>query len=245
MRTITKLFIIPAAALSLTLASEGSTVLGTGAGALLGSDLTDPENDGSDLPEPNGSGFNWVSITASANAYFDSDGDPRQGAFDIFDNKVNGGEGKFCCSGATVTIDVQFAEAYVLSHFTMTSNNDSIGRNPDVWSIQGSNDGSSWSNIFAFSDDDATATGSRLYAGNSPWTANDQVIRWDGDGADFAEPDAYSWFRLRMDSAAGWTGTGGQLSVAELELFGTPIPEPSNLALLALGCLGLIRRRRS
>jgi hypothetical protein len=199
-------------------------VLGIGPGALLGGDLTDPENDGIDFPEPNGGGgFNWVSITANKQPYFDIDNvNPRQGSFDIFDNKVDNGEGKFCCSGAPWNVDVEFDQAFVLTHFTVTSNQDSIGRNPDVWQIQGSNDGTVWTEIFAFNNDDAAATANRLYAGNSVWTAGNQVIRWDGDGVDFATPAAYKWFRINADSAAGWVGGGGQLSLAEVEFFADP-----------------------
>jgi len=199
-----------------------SEVLGTGAGSLLGGDLTDPENDLIDT-EPGGSNFNWVSITSTGNAYFDADGlAPRQGAFDVFDNKVNNTEGKFCCTPAPWSVSVEFAEGYVLTHFTVTSNTDSIGRNPDVWRVQGSNDGVDWADIYVFDDDDAGAPGNRLYRGNSPWTTGDQVIRWNGDGDDFETPPSYKWFRFQADSAAGWVGTGGNLSLAEIEYFGTP-----------------------
>ena len=42
-----------------------ATVLGTGSSALLGNDLTDPEDNGVDSGT-NGSNFNWTSINASS-----------------------------------------------------------------------------------------------------------------------------------------------------------------------------------
>ncbi len=42
------------------LPAHAFTVLGSGTSALLGNDLTDPENNGSDLT---GTNFNWVTIT--------------------------------------------------------------------------------------------------------------------------------------------------------------------------------------
>ena len=45
--------------------SHSATILGTGTGALLGGDLTDPEDDGND-GTVSGSNFNWVSINASS-----------------------------------------------------------------------------------------------------------------------------------------------------------------------------------
>lgn len=112
-----------------------SSVLGTGAGALLGGDLTDPEDNGVDGSDTN---WNWTSILASSENYWAS-----EGAYNVFDNKVGGGSDKWCCNGPTQWIYVQFSESYVLSHFTITSGNDSTGRDPDIWKIQGSNDGSS------------------------------------------------------------------------------------------------------
>ncbi len=59
-------------------AAAALTVLGAGTAALLGGDLTDPENDGNDAT---GAGFNWVSTAASSENYFGN-----EGALDAFDN---------------------------------------------------------------------------------------------------------------------------------------------------------------
>ena len=50
-------------------ATSAFTVLGTGSSALLGGDLTDPEDDGDDSTAA-GTGFNWVSTTASEKNHF-------------------------------------------------------------------------------------------------------------------------------------------------------------------------------
>lgn len=225
-------------------AVDAETILGTGTGALLGGDLTDPENDGVESEVNPVTGFDWVSIDANQEAYFTLEGGGvNEGSFDIFDNKVGGGEAKYCCGGPTWNVTVQFDQQYTLTHFTATSSNDSPGRDPDVWQILGSNDGVNWVTIFSEDNDAAGSPGNG--ATHQFWTARNQVIRFDGGGADFETPAGYSWFRLNVDSAAGTTGnSGGNLALGELELFGNPIPEPTSLAVLCAGLLGLHRRGR-
>lgn len=129
------------------------TVLGSGTGALLGSDLTDPENDGDDSTAQ-GSGFNWQSISASAEPFFHVTGEGEQGAFDIFDNKVGNGEEKFCCAGVPeggqLDVTVELDAVASLSHFTIASSGDSPQRDPRIWEIQGSNNGTDFVPITRF-----------------------------------------------------------------------------------------------
>src|SRR5436190_17086015 len=81
--------------------------LGAGTGALLGGDLTDPENNGVDGAATN---WNWVSIVASSeNAW------TAEGAYNVFDNKVGAGDDKWCCDGPPQSIAVQFDRPYVLT----------------------------------------------------------------------------------------------------------------------------------
>ena len=51
--------------------AQAYTVLGTGTSALLGGDLTDPENNGVDGSNTN---WNWSSIDASSEKYWGSEG---------------------------------------------------------------------------------------------------------------------------------------------------------------------------
>jgi len=175
-----------------------ATVLGTGSGALLGNDLTDPEDNGVDSGT-NGSNFNWTSINASSKKTF-----AGEGSYSVFDNNVSSGSAKWCCDNPTQWIYVQLSQSYVLSHFTITSGNDAAGRDPDIWKIQGSNNGSNWTDIYSYSSN-----------GNSPFSARHQVIKYTGAGDDFATPDSYSYFRYYVTS----TVSGGH-QINELEFFG-------------------------
>ena len=122
-------------ALVLVPSAPALTVLGTGTDALLGGDLTDPENDGDD-GSTNGTGFNWLSTAASSDNNFS-----REGALNVFDNEVGSNGAKWCCTNAPQWVAVELDKPYVLTHFTITSGNDVPDRDPNRWLIEGSNDG--------------------------------------------------------------------------------------------------------
>jgi len=181
---------------------KAATSLGSGSGSnneLIGGDLTDPEDNGVDGSDTN---WNWTSIVASEENYWTG-----EGAYNVFDNKVDVGDAKWCCGGAPVWIYVQFSQTYVLSHFTITSGNDVPNRDPDIWRIQGSNDGTNWTDIFLYDND-----------GVSPFSARHQTMRYDGSGTDFSTPAAYSYFRYYVTS----TITDDEHQINELEFFGNP-----------------------
>ena len=166
------------------------TVLGTGTASLLGGDITDYENNGSDATAA-GSGFDWQSISSSSESYF-SNPEPGQGegAFDVFDNKLGGGEAKWCCDPAPQSVTVEMKYPVQLTHFTVSSSNDAPERDPRVWAIQGSNDGVAFTDIFAYSDTTKPF-----------WTGRDQVVRFD-----LAAPAAsYRWFRYSVTSTGSTT----------------------------------------
>jgi hypothetical protein len=195
--------------------------------SLKGGDLTDPENDASST---NYSGHN-ATYSASNKPYFT----PGHGAFNVFDNEVGRGGDKWCCDGAPVWVEADFgSELYNLTSFTITSGNDVPGRDPDVWSIQGSTDGTNYFSIFDYVDD-----------GTSPFTARLQTVEFSL-GSDFFNPNAYSIFRYEATSVMQ---DGGFHQINELEFFGTEaaVPEPSIIALFGLGLagIGFARRRQS
>ncbi len=173
-------------------------VLGTGVENLLGGDLTDPENDGVDGAHTN---WNWTSINASSEAKW-----THEGSFNVFDNKVGSSHNKWCCNAAPQWISVGFSQPYILTHFTITSGNDVASRRPDVWKIQGSNNGSNWTDIFVYDND-----------GTSPFSEHNQVLMYTGGGDDYNTPNAYSYFRYYVTSTGG-----GQHQINELEYFGNP-----------------------
>ena len=176
-------------------------ILGTGTASLIGGDLTDEDDDGIDGTDDAAGNWDWTSILASSeNAW------TGEGAYNVFDNKVGSGDSKWCCGGPTQWIYVQFSTSYVLTHFTITSGNDAGDRDPDQWEIQGSNDGTNWTTIFEYDDD-----------GTSPFTARQQVIRYNGSGDDFDTPAAYSYFRYIVTSIV----SGSLHQINELEFFGT------------------------
>ncbi len=179
--------------------SYSVTVLGTGTSALVGDDLTDPENDGVDGSNLN---WNWSSISASSENYWHA-----EGAYNVFDNKVGASNDKWCCNGPTQWIQVGFSQAYVLDSFTITSGNDVPSRDPDVWKIQGSNDGSNWTDIYVYNNN-----------GTSPWGSTRLQVRlYEGGGVDYNTPSAYSYFRYYVSSIV----SGSMHQINEIEFFGT------------------------
>ncbi|GAA0854699.1 PEP-CTERM sorting domain-containing protein [Aliiglaciecola litoralis] len=219
-----------------TLSSHASLVLGTGTGALIGGDLTDPENDGA------------ADANVNYNASFNSSHEPffggGEGAFNVFDNILSPRNGKWCCNGPgtaaqdlsggnlrSVWVEANFDDKrYVLNTFTLASANDVPGRDADQWRILGSNDGINYNTIFEY-DNNGTAI----------WNARYQVVAFSSDMGDFAEQNmAYSIFRYEAYSVVN----NSMHQLGEFEIFGQ-IPEPTSIALLGLGLLGLRARRKA
>lgn len=211
------------------------TVLGTGSGSLVGGDLTDPENDGAGDANTN------------YNATFFSDREPGFGggefAFNVFDNTVGGGNAKWCCgdtAGPTIVGAMNFTaitEPIQLTSFTLTSGNDSTGRDPVDWEIQGSNDTTTgldgtWTTIFDHPD-----------SGTSDWngTRNEVILYSPDEGDTFLSTEGFTAFRLVTDATQGGGQSGAWFQLNEIEFFGVaappPVPEPSSIALWSL--LGL------
>jgi hypothetical protein len=207
--------------------TSASTILGIGTGALLGRDLTDPENDGD--PE-NNTGYN-ATFSASEEPVFGG----AEGAFNVFDNLAGGGNNKWCCGDQNnfptnpISIDATFGSAVILTTFTLTSGNDTPGRDPLVWQIQGSNDGTNFTPIYSHNN---------LLA--SIWTDRDQVVRFDA-GTDFATPAAFTTLRF-ITTATGLT-TGARFQLGEIEYFSIPEPGTAGLFVSALALAGARRGR--
>ncbi|MGE3311556.1 MAG: LamG-like jellyroll fold domain-containing protein, partial [Limisphaerales bacterium] len=120
---------------------------------------------------------------------------------------------KWCCDDpvppdAPVWVAVEFNQAVSLTHFTVTSGNDTPGRDPTDWAIQGSNDGTSWTDIYRFVD---TVT---------PWgDVRNQVVKFT---LPFAS-QAYSHIRY-----IAWDTPATLHQLNEIEYFGSVgAPEPA------------------
>lgn len=179
-------------------------ILGIGTESLLGSDLTDPENDGNEDAGPTDPSWNWASINSNVEPGFGG----GEFSFNIFDNKVGGGNDKWCCDDPNPNkpywVAVEFKQPVSLTHFTVASGNDSPDRRPNRWQIQGSNDGQNYTPIYVYDDPSGNV--------NGIWTENNQVAK-------FTLPMPTVPFRFVRYYV---TDTPGSLhQIGEIEYFGT------------------------
>jgi len=205
----------------LALNANASLILGTDTKALIGGDLTDPENDG--LADSN------VNYNATFRSSIESGFGGGEYAFNVFDNILSGGNGKWCCDAGDVWVEANFgSDRYILDMFTLSSANDASYRDSDQWSVLGSNDGVNYTALYSY---DVTGT--------SIWNDRHQVVKFSNDD-DYNVNTSYSIFRYQSSSVVN---NGVQHQLGEIEFFGTKVPEPSTLAIFALGMIGLASRR--
>lgn len=205
----------------LTPTANASLILGTGTSSLVGGDLTDPENDGS------------VNANSNYNATFRSSVEPGFGggeyAFNVFDNTLTGGNGKWCCDSGNVWVEADFGtDRYILDMFTLSSANDVPNRDSDQWRILGSNDGINYTALYSYD-----------VAGQSIWGSDRFEVVQFSNNDDYNVNTAYSIFRYQSTSVVA----GSMHQLGEIEFFGTQIPEPSTIAIFALGLIGLASRQ--
>lgn len=201
------------------------TIVGIGTAALLKHDLTDPEDDINDnVGAPTGtsnvgSGFNWVNFTTnSIKNYFNGVSQTtgtNEGLKNLFDNKVGGGEAKWCCETATAAaprlFTLEFAAPISLAYFTMASGNDSLDRSPTEWVLSGSNDGTTFTTIVA-----DTSPGTHFFTDFS------QVVRFDLN----APAPPYKFLRFSISAtAAVLNPSTGSIQFSEMEFFTASEPK--------------------
>ena len=257
----------------------GYVSMGKGAGSLLGGDLTDPEdkvlpsdkNIGMDLSEevlmPKNA--TWVKMTCwpanppgtiphQRHPYQSWQGSP---ACAIFLNRPvemkwyvgfkDGGYGG-PTGNAPYFAAIQLKDAYVLTHFTITTSGDMPGRDPMEWAIQASHTGKprDWRTIYACKARDRRGTPFQEESRSETFLftsfnsdgmaqavteADGRKIREKLNGmpiarSDFARPEkAYPWFRIAIASCFNKNSTKvadfnrpSGFALGQLELFGVP-----------------------
>ena len=106
---------------------------------------------------------------------------------------------KFLTFNASSWVQYQFESnnQYAIKKYTITSANDNEQRDPLNWTLEGSNDGSNWTEVDARTTEDFSSRG----------------LRREFDCSD--NDTAYSYYRLDMAN-----NSGDVLQLAEIELFG-------------------------
>lgn len=112
-------------------------------------------------------------------------------------NLVDGDPGtKWLAFEPTATITLRLEEPLELARYTLISANDSAGRDPQNWTLQGSTDGQTWEDVDARTDEDFPQ-------------------RFQPRNFDVESDTAYEWYRLDITKNAG----EGLTQLAEISLF--------------------------
>lgn len=238
---------------------EAAVTLGSGTSSLLQKDVTDPSDS---IAIPSGTTWAdaatwesyyasaaWTSISSWQRAPFDW----LESASNLFNNELGGGKAKWYDSGRPSAnqpnyVQLTFPEAFVLTHFTLSSGNDCMvtsdvdghgtlfGRNPQSWAIMGSNDGTNWTSIYQYSEAEpftSTTNTTVLFSSFSDVRQNTLLNSSQKEAfsnrmtslskstgtADFQNTTPYSQYRLEVYSTTG----GAQAQLGEWELFGNTV----------------------
>lgn len=175
--------------------------LGTGAEALLGSDLTDPENDAD------------ADLLSGFNAEIENISDPLvPGAHNLFDNRLGSEDDHWCCDRPGPGVLITFEEPVILERFTIASGSNPSDLAPRHFALRGSNDGGkTWHNIYT-----------RANKSEMIWSEPYQVLEFDA-GLHYRRPQAFRTFRF-SSIGNGKLGDALGFEVGELELFGSTYP---------------------
>ena len=135
-------------------------------------------------------------------------------------------------SGFTVTPS---AGPSIITGIRLWTANDATERDPASVQVEGSNDGSTWTVLL---NSAVSLPTGRNGGGNAALEgSNNRQI-------DFVNTTAYTSYKVIFPTLRN-ANTANSMQIAEVELLGTVVPEPSTLALLGLaGGLGLALRRR-
>ena len=210
-------------ALSLTLGTTPLSAqiwqkLGTGTGALLGGDRTDPENDGQDFAGAEadlaGNGWNFVAAVPNEEPGFEG----GEFSFNIFDNVLGPGNAKWCCNARNINIELD--TPVLITHFTVSSANDVPGRDWNRWRLLASNDGGTTYSVVIHdqqgADEDGIPENGSTGELTPLWDQRLQVIRFNVPPAVQGTLPLTAHYRFEADS--NWGQNLWQ--IGEVELFG-------------------------
>ncbi|MBN1410874.1 MAG: discoidin domain-containing protein, partial [Spirochaetales bacterium] len=110
----------------------------------------------------------------------------------------NNDQTKYLTFHASGWVQFQQSSTSIITRYAMTSANDAPERDPYTWTLQGSNNGSTWSTLDSRSGEDF-------------------VNRFERHEYSFSNNTAYSYYRLNMTN-----NSGSILQIAEWEILGVP-----------------------
>jgi len=176
-----------------------------------------------------------------------NDGDASAGAppaneqpFRAFDN-ITQKYLNFLDLGSGISVTPGVGSTFVTGLRLYTAN-DAVERDPASYLLEGSNDGVLFTPISA---GDLALPAGRNPGGLPPADiAIDPLVHFNQE-VSFANATAYSSYRLTFPTLKD-AALANSMQIAEVELLGRVIPEPSSIALVvgaAIGC-GVMRRRR-
>ena len=122
-----------------------------------------------------------------------TDSPAGEGNANLIDNNVNS---KYLTFNGSGWIQYQAPSSYIVNRYTLTSANDAPDRDPLNWTLQGSNNGSTWVTIDNRSGEDFPS-------------------RFQTREFTFSNSTAYSYYRFNLNN-----NSGSILQLAEVELFG-------------------------
>ncbi len=213
---------------------QAITLLGIDTGSLLGYDVTDPGNlNESGNPSPAAfTHATWIGYASGNKTFYTG-----EGPCGLFDNTLGGGNNKWFDDSTPSYVMLQFPTAFTLTHFTLSSANDTVeyNRNPTQWVMEASNNGTDWVPVYtyepsgtntftenvqvklfsSFSSDTLAASGLNAAQQTAVQTRLNALGKTIDAADTFTNPGAYSYYRLSISATAG-----ANSQIGELELFG-------------------------
>lgn len=132
-------------------------------------------------------------------------------------------------SGVWFWWNAHFDFPTMISHFVLRTADHGYDRSPDQFQLRGSTNGTTWEVIYRYDNnvgaDGQTNPWGTITNGVSP--PNYTAVRFDGAGADFPAPPAYTQIRLELFSGTWGDGVG----ITEWQLAGAAVPQKPTVSI--------------